>query len=76
LDGAVVTTEHTFWCNGPDCDRHVKSMKVRPPVFLSVSDPSDERGDLHFCGWDCALRFAGQKEPETLITLDDEGESV
>lgn len=27
---------------------------------------------LHFCGWDCVLRYAGAKEPETVVYPDQD----
>jgi hypothetical protein len=29
--------------------------------------------ELHFCGWDCLLRYAAQQRPTEYLTLDDLG---
>jgi hypothetical protein len=60
-----MSIEHTFYCDGPDCERHVRSQESSPPTFLEVTD---HPAKLHFCGWDCVLRHAAQKEPETLVS--------
>lgn len=60
-----MAVERTFHCDGPDCERHVRTRQAAPPLFLTVTRDVDP--DLHFCGWDCVLRYAGQIEPETVI---------
>lgn len=62
-----MSVERTFYCDGPDCERHVKTRKGMPPVFLMVMSREPERISMHFCGWDCILRYAGQREPEEII---------
>jgi hypothetical protein len=56
-----VSIERNFCCNGPGCDRRVQTTQDRPPTFLTV------RKDMHFCSWDCALRFAESGR----VTLSD-----
>jgi len=64
-----MSVERTFYCNGPDCERHVRSLKLMPPGgFLTLIDEGHES---HFCGWDCVLRLAATKEPETVIPMDE-----
>lgn len=65
-----MSIERIFHCDGPDCDRHVRTRRDSPPMFLTVHD--DTAPDVHFCGWDCALRYAAQKEPETVISGSSE----
>lgn len=60
-----MSVERIFYCDGPDCERHAQTRQERPPVFLTVAEPDSE--DRHFCGWDCLLRHAATKEPETVI---------
>lgn len=59
-----MSVERIFYCDGPDCQRHVRTRADRPPCFLTVSD---DDGVLHFCGWDCVLRHASLHEPEEVI---------
>lgn len=60
-----MSVERTFHCDGPDCERHVRSFAARPPVFLTITELGART--LHFCGWDCVLRCAAAKEPEAII---------
>jgi hypothetical protein len=59
-----MSVEHIFYCDAPECQRHVQTRKDRPPAFLTVTD---EAGDMHFCGWDCILRYGSTVEPEQVI---------
>lgn len=62
----AMSLERVFHCDGPDCERHVKTRAARPPMFLVVSEHGGPA--LHFCGWDCVLRHAATKEPETALS--------
>jgi hypothetical protein len=62
----VVSIERIFYCDGPDCKRHVRTAASRPASGLLTI--TGERKALHFCGWDCVLRHAGTKEPERVIS--------
>jgi hypothetical protein len=57
--------ERIFRCDGPDCERHVRTTGVRPPMFLIVAEDADH--ELHFCGWDCILKYAAEKPPEEVV---------
>ena len=59
-----MSIERIFYCDGPDCERHVRTAAARPSAFLTIT--GDGRPE-HFCGWDCVLRYAGAKEPEIVI---------
>lgn len=60
--------ERIFHCDGPDCERHVRTIRtIAPAGHLTVSGDGKP---LHFCGWDCVLRYAGNKEPEEVIPFD------
>ncbi len=60
-----MSIELIFHCDGPGCERHVQTCKPLPPVFLTVLEDGQPS---HFCGWDCVLRHAAAKEPETVIS--------
>jgi hypothetical protein len=64
-----MSIERIFHCDGPDCDRHVRTLQTSPPMFLVVNEHAGP--DLHFCGWDCVLRYAATKEPEIVIPGSD-----
>ena len=63
-----MSVQHTFACDGPDCERHVKTHGPQPPTFLTVTEnpgyPHEPIATLHFCGWDCALKYGATIEPE------------
>jgi hypothetical protein len=62
----AVTIERIFYCDGPGCDRCVRTSEGRPRSGL-LTITGDGR-PLHFCGWDCVLRHAGAKEPEQVVS--------
>jgi hypothetical protein len=68
-----MSIERVFYCDGPDCERHVRTAASRPASGLLTI--TGEGRALHFCGWDCVLRHAATKEPEQVIsgssTADD-----
>lgn len=64
-----MSVERIFYCEGPDCERHVRTPSTQPPTFLVVIEEGQER---HFCGWDCLLRHAATKEPETIVFPGDQ----
>ena len=51
-----------------ECNHHVRTASLRPPMFLTV-----EQGDgvdaLHFCTWDCVLKYAAEMPPCETIAL-------
>lgn len=62
-----MSIERIFRCDGPDCRRHVQTTSARPPTFVTITE--DAGSALHFCTWDCVLRYAGEKPPVELVTL-------
>jgi hypothetical protein len=59
-----MSIERIFYCDGPECERHIRTAMLRSS-FLTVTERNES--PLHFCGWDCTLRYAAAKEPEILI---------
>ena len=65
-----MSSERTFYCDGPDCERHVTTAERRPRGgFIFVTETGTSA--LHFCGWDCILRYAGERPPEEVIEAGD-----
>lgn len=68
----AMAIERTFQCDGPDCDSHARTASTKAPKgFLVVTG---DGGPMHFCMWDCVLRYAATKEPTEVIpagSLDD-----
>ncbi len=63
-----MSIERVFYCDGPDCERHVRTTGTRPPAFVTVTE--DAGRELHFCTWDCVLRHAADKPPTDFIAAD------
>jgi hypothetical protein len=63
-----MSLERVFYCDGPECERHVRTTGALPPNFLTVSEDADHA--FHFCGWDCLLRHAAAREPEEVIPAE------
>jgi hypothetical protein len=58
-----VSIERIFHCDWKECDGHVRTARLRPSnSFITVSEHA-QRPALHFCSWDCVLRYAAEREP-------------
>jgi hypothetical protein len=62
-----VSIERIYYCDGPDCERHVQTSRPRPPAFLTLTEASGH--SLHFCGWDCVLKQAATKPPAEVVSF-------
>jgi hypothetical protein len=70
MKGNAMSIERTFYCDGPECERHVQTALSRPQagfIFVTTGDSAT----LHFCNWDCVLKYAGTKPPVEEIALSD-----
>ena len=56
-----MAVERIFHCDWHDCECHVRTAESHPPIFLTVMEAPGQ--PLHFCTWDCLLRYAGEKPP-------------
>lgn len=52
-------------CDGPHCDTWTKD----PYIFITIKR-SDVTEELHFCLWDCVLRYSAQFEPTEVEVLE------
>lgn len=68
-----MSIERIFHCDGPDCERYVRTMRLRTEHFLVVTMGGTA---THFCGWDCVLRHAATKEPEQVTATDPDPGSL
>lgn len=53
-------------CDGPACDAWATPHTAGQSGFLTVFDgvyPSYAEFVVHFCSWDCCMRYAAMKEP-------------
>lgn len=64
-----VSIEHVFYCDGPECERHVQTARSAPEPFITLTEGTGR--SLHFCGWDCVLRHAATKPPAEVIPAGD-----
>lgn len=64
-----MSIERIFRCDGPECARHVQTTSDRPPVFVTVREAAGRA--LHFCTWDCVLRYAAEKPPTEVVLVGD-----
>ena len=65
-----MSIERIYYCDGPDCERHVRTASQRPEAgFVFVTDGGS--ATLHFCTWDCVLKFAATKPPTEVVALTD-----
>ena len=62
-----MSIERVFYCEGPDCERHYRTMRSRAAMFITITEGAGP--STHFCGWDCVLRHAATKEPEEIIAF-------
>ncbi len=63
-----MTVERVIYCDGPDCEAHIRSGRRLPAGFLRIAGWGDA---LYFCSWDCVLRFAAKQEPIEEISWHD-----
>ena len=64
-----MSVERVFYCDGPDCERHVQTRNRRAETFVVVTEGGSAA--LHFCGWDCVLRHAAAKPPSEVLVPED-----
>jgi hypothetical protein len=50
-----------YCCDWRECNHHVHATSPRSPLFLTVTEGAGS--SLHFCTWDCVLRYAAEKPP-------------
>lgn len=65
-----MSVEHVFYCDGPECESHIRSRKEMPPHFITTYEVHDEAVVNHFCDWNCLMKFAA-KIPPTIIPFGD-----
>jgi hypothetical protein len=57
-----MTIEHTYYCDGPDCETHSKHIHY----FIRLKEMQETEIKL-FCSWDCVLRFGARFEPSEIV---------
>jgi hypothetical protein len=62
-----MSISRVYTCDWRECNHHVQTASLRPPMFLTVD--AGEGDSLHFCTWDCVLRYAAEKPPCETISM-------
>jgi hypothetical protein len=62
-----MSISRVYSCDWRECNHHVQTGGLRPPLFLTVE--ADGGDPLHFCTWDCVLRYAAEKPPCETIPM-------
>jgi len=63
-----MSIERVFYCDGPECERHVQTPTTRPGPFLTVTEAHSPA--LHFCSWDCVLKRAALVPVSEVVGFD------
>lgn len=66
-----MSIERIFYCDGPDCERHVRTAGSRPQAGFVFVTEGGSAATLHFCNWDCVLKYAATKPPVEVVSLAD-----
>jgi hypothetical protein len=65
-----VSVEHRYTCEVEDCNRNWSDQGLGggnlPPGLLYLRETQGD-GELHFCSWDCLLKFAAKFPPSETI---------
>ena len=64
-----MSIERIFYCDGPDCERHVQTGRPSPPAFLTLTEETGHTE--HFCSWDCILKRAASMPPAEAVTFGE-----
>jgi hypothetical protein len=62
-----MSIRRVFSCDWRECNHHVQTASLRPRLFLTLTEGAG--GSLHFCTWDCVLKYAAEKPPCEAIPL-------
>ena len=70
-----MSVEHLFHCDGPGCETNIRTQADEPGGgFITATERSGYSHEpdrtMHFCGWDCCMKFASTFEPPERIDLD------
>ena len=69
-----MSIERIYRCDWRECDGHVLTASARPSGtgFITAEEHVDGATPLHFCSWDCLLRYAAEREPIEAIPWSDD----
>jgi hypothetical protein len=66
--------ERIFYCDGPECETHIRTMAHRPATaFITATEQwPGRKATHHFCTWDCAMKCAVAKSPLEVVPWSDD----
>jgi hypothetical protein len=64
-----MSIERVFYCDWRDCNHHHETVSASAAPFITVTERAGH--SLHFCGWDCLLKYAGEIPAARVIPLGD-----
>jgi hypothetical protein len=62
-----MSIERIFYCDSPDCNTNVRTASASPSLWLTVIDGAVPHDPMHFCSWDCILKYAAEVSPVEVI---------
>jgi hypothetical protein len=63
-----VSIERVYICDGPGCRTNMQTASAHPSLWLTVTDGT-EGPAMHFCSWDCILKYAAEIPPVEVVLL-------
>lgn len=66
-----MSIERVYTCDWHECECHTRTTGNHPFPFLKVSEAPGR--SLHFCTWDCLLRYAAEKPPSEISPVVELG---
>ena len=66
-----MSIERIFYCDGPECERHAQTALSRPGGGFVFVTEGGSAATLHFCTWDCVLKYAATKPPSEVLLVED-----
>lgn len=66
-----MSIERVYICDWRECENHARTASDSLPTAMIAVSEGDADRPLHFCGWDCLLRFAAEKPPAEAIPFGE-----
>ena len=62
-----MSIERIFYCDWRECGAQMQTTSTSAFPLITVTERAGR--SLHFCDWDCVLRYAAEKPPVETIPL-------
>jgi hypothetical protein len=63
-----MSIERVFYCDWRECNHHMQTDSTSAAPFITVTGAAGR--SLHFCDWDCLLKYAGEIPPTRVLSRD------